>query len=908
MNGAALGTCAFLPSPAVRAEAVDWVQLVTSALAVVREAPTESALHAIGMLRSYSAASPDVFTNLSHGARDVKEYVSLLCGLDDVVGAWPLRVRQLLEVPSVHLVPAGGGPGSDVAVCTPRGEALVVLFNVARYHMDTALHHLARARADASVSATVTARGGGAAVAAVPSHNAKVATQHSRLAADVLRWTEALNVGPSTASASALALQQLRSCIPLATTLDTCLLCAAVAKYTYALSSSAARDKPNLLATLAFAAAQLRLPACVPTSSSLQLLPTLLVAAYHHHKSAWYYAAEKVPDMAAALGHARYADTLLRSCDAQWAAEEAHTRVEHAARQWWGRRLASYLTGGGSSSSSATSRSAAQHAKGSGVDGGAGPAVRMTGADGGPDDASLQPATEYPHLHALLHRGEGRSAAATAGSPAADHSGATTAADVVQVYTSLHQLLHGVCAALQRLQRENELIYFAKAQSAEAVQRDVPDVDDAAAAVVSECTVFESRVQLFAGLPTAAALERALALEAETGHAQQTLARRLQRVEEDQRRLLRYVETPAALHVALDALEQLVCEPRSWGAVGEVITSAGAALETVAKDLTGAAEEWQDSFDAFIGARGAPHRSLRETLAELESWGARAAAAQQRWKLLEVPADADSRDAALAGLVPRSADIHAYLAQSEEVCRDARDVLMTSAGGVSLDQVEASATALEAVRQLGAELVASAAAAHRQHRRRHPAPPSQSQPADDVDGHDSLGPAPAYAAAEGAVEAVVEVLQSAPLVMAHVESTTAALREMQQKAVITPHTVLHDVRFLPAATATSTTGSRGRPRRRGGGGSGGSGGSPASARKRTRSPSPESPPGDAVDSVRSSTFAGVEETAASAERDSGASTAVVSGTLRDRLRSNRARRQEAERSAATAPRSKRGRS
>ncbi|TPP45430.1 hypothetical protein CGC20_31335 [Leishmania donovani] len=868
---------AFLPSSASRTQPLDWVTLITNALAVAREAPSEQVLNTLVMMQSYATASPDVFTNVSRGARDVKEYVALLCAMDEAIGAWPLRVRQLLDVPPVILVPAGGPGGSfvTVPVHTPRGEALVFLFNVSLYHMDAGLRYLARVRSDASamISSNASRRLGGGGSVAAPNQNAKLAAQHCRLAVDVLRWSEALHASPS--SPSALALRHLRSHIPLDVTRDMGMLCSAVAKYMYALSSASTKDKPDVLAKLAFDAAQLQLPGCVSASSSLQLLPSLLLATYHYHKATWYYSASKVPDMAEALGHMQYADTLLRSCDAQWGVEEAHTQMEHESRQWWGRRLASFFKGASQASASAANRPRDEAPRGgSRVNSAAG----VASSDEADDDTvvtALQPATEYPSLHALLLHGEGRSASRAAGAASSDgrNDGAPTAAtiaDVVHVYPYLRLLLQDVCGCLQRYKRENELVFFVKAAAADVVSRDVPD-------------------------------------EEECGQAQQTLASLLQRVERDQRKLLLFIEPPNTLHQALDALEALLPQAAPWSSLDAAVNAAVEAVEAAAQDFVDVAAAWQEDHDAYVGARCAAHPLLKDTRAELAVWSERAAVALQRWKALELPAEVDSRSAFLDALVPISSELHAYLAQSGDVCRDARDVLMCSPGSVTVAQVQACTAAVDAARQSGIELLAHVTATAP--RRSIPRPPryrvgdgTHTRNSDDNGNaagaeEDEPAPAPQYAEAEAAIEAMVQVLEEAPMVVAHVESAAAELRDMQKKAVVTP--LGHVIKAADPTNRVDNVASRSS--------------TTTSSRKRAGTSSPVGKPllpepaaDDASDSVSSSQLADAKEVAVM-EGD-GATRAAVSGSLLRRLKANKKERQQGSSSApatASPPPSKR---
>ncbi|TPP49852.1 hypothetical protein CGC21_29090 [Leishmania donovani] len=886
---------AFLPSSASRTQPLDWVTLITNALAVAREAPSEQVLNTLVMMQSYATASPDVFTNVSRGARDVKEYVALLCAMDEAIGAWPLRVRQLLDVPPVILVPAGGPGGSfvTVPVHTPRGEALVFLFNVSLYHMDAGLRYLARVRSDASamISSNASRRLGGGGSVAAPNQNAKLAAQHCRLAVDVLRWSEALHASPS--SPSALALRHLRSHIPLDVTRDMGMLCSAVAKYMYALSSASTKDKPDVLAKLAFDAAQLQLPGCVSASSSLQLLPSLLLATYHYHKATWYYSASKVPDMAEALGHMQYADTLLRSCDAQWGVEEAHTQMEHESRQWWGRRLASFFKGASQASASAANRPRDEAPRGgSRVNSAAG----VASSDEADDDTvvtALQPATEYPSLHALLLHGEGRSASRAAGAASSDgrNDGAPTAAtiaDVVHVYPYLRLLLQDVCGCLQRYKRENELVFFVKAAAADVVSRD-------------------PRASLFASLPSTSTLQLALAQEEECGQAQQTLASLLQRVERDQRKLLLFIEPPNTLHQALDALEALLPQAAPWSSLDAAVNAAVEAVEAAAQDFVDVAAAWQEDHDAYVGARCAAHPLLKDTRAELAVWSERAAVALQRWKALELPAEVDSRSAFLDALVPISSELHAYLAQSGDVCRDARDVLMCSPGSVTVAQVQACTAAVDAARQSGIELLAHVTATAP--RRSIPRPPryrvgdgTHTRNSDDNGNaagaeEDEPAPAPQYAEAEAAIEAMVQVLEEAPMVVAHVESAAAELRDMQKKAVVTP--LGHVIKAADPTNRVDNVASRSS--------------TTTSSRKRAGTSSPVGKPllpepaaDDASDSVSSSQLADAKEVAVM-EGD-GATRAAVSGSLLRRLKANKKERQQGSSSApatASPPPSKR---
>ncbi|GET88210.1 hypothetical protein, conserved [Leishmania tarentolae] len=924
LQGAAPSMHAFLPSSASRRQPLDWVTLVTHALAVAREAPTEQVLNTLVMMQSYATASPEVFANVPRGARDVKEYVALLCTMDDAISSWPLRIRQLLDAPPVVLVPAGGLGGSfiTVPVRTPRGEALVFLFNVSLYHMDAGLRYLARVRADASIMVSSSASRvlGGSGSVAAPNQNAKLAAQHFRLAVDVLRWSEALHA--SLSSPSALALRHLRNHIPLDVTRDMGILCSAVAKYMYALSSAPTKDKPDVLAKLAFDAAQLQLPGCVPASSSLQILPSLLLATYHYHKATWYYSANKVPDMAEALGHMQYADTLLRSCDAQWGVEEAHTQMEHESRQWWGRRLISFFKGGNQASASAAS---------------------VPSADTVDDDtpvAALQPATEYPRLHMLLLHGEGRSASRTAAAASsADRNdgapAASTIADVVQVYPYLHLLLHSVCDRLQRYQQENKLVFFVKPITADVVSRDVPDVAAAigggAADAMEESELFEPRSALFASLPSAGTLQLTLAQDEECGQAQQALAGLLQRVERDQRKISLFIEPPNTLQQALDALEALLPHEVQWGSLDAVVNTAAKAVEAAAQDFMNVAAAWQEDHDAYVGTRCAEHPLLKDTHAEMAVWSERAAVALQRWTALDLPAKVDSRNAFLDALVPISSELHAYLMQSDDVCRDARDVLMCSPGSVTLAQVQACIAAMDSVRQSGIELLASVT----------PTAPRLSAPrrprcratggtrtrSSDGDGsaagaeEDEPAPAPQYAEAEAVIEAMVQVLEEAPMVVAHIESAAVALREMQKKAFVAPLGQLRGGRFLPSpkqpiqeadeergAVGTSAKGGSGVIKAAGPTnrvGNVAARGSASASCKRPRTPSPEGKPllsepasDDVVDSVSSSQLEDAEEVA-DVEGD-GATRATVSSSLLSRLKANKERQRQRSRNASAA--------
>ncbi|KAG5506515.1 hypothetical protein JKF63_06018 [Porcisia hertigi] len=919
---------AFLPSSASRTEPLDWVMLFTKALAVTRAKPSEQVLNTLAMMQSYAAASPDLFTNASHGTRDVKEYVSLLCAADEAISSWPLRLRQLLDIPPVALVVSGGLGGSIVTapVHTPRGEALILLFNVSLFHINAGLRYLARVRADVSAAITSNAsrRLGGGGTIAAPNQNAKLAAQHCRLAVELLHWTEALHTNPS--SPSALALHHLRSHIPLDVTRDMGMLCSTVAKYISALSSASTKDKPNVLAKLAYDAAQLPLPQSLSSSSSLQLLPSLLLAAYHYHKATWYYTLCKVPEMTEALGHIQYADTLLRTCDAQWGMEEAHTQREHESRQWWVWRLASVFTRSSWSRTSAENEPRAEPCRGNtGASRAPGAVSSNRAVDSDSPDtvtATLQPATEYPHLHELLLHGEGRSMSKAA-KPASgkDDDGATAAvateADVVQVYPYLRLLLQDVCGRLQQYQRENELVYFVKAMPADEVRRDVPDVSVATGGcqggvpdVLEESALFEPRGSLFASLPSTTELQLALAQEEECGQAQQALASLLQRVERDQRKISLFIEPPSALQQILDALEPLLPQATQWGALDAIINAAAEAVEAAAQDFMNVAADWQTDYNTYVGAHCSEHPVVRDTRAELAVWSERAAAALQRWKALELPADVDSREAFLYALVPISRELHAYLAQSEDVCRDARDVLMNGPDSVTLDQVQECTVAMETVEQLGVELWGRVATAA-------PTLTLKSHTGGGVVGvtGDKEEVAPQYATAAVVLEEVLQILEEAHTVVAHMKSAAAKLMNMREKLVMKPRGIPSDVHLHSSSTkqpieapeggritVRTTAEDCGDPvkvadptsrvvkatTRRS---------TATSSRKRTRTPSTEgqhllSEPvdHDASDPVNHSRLSGLEEKA-----DPGVESttkATVSGSLLSRLKANKVRHQQ----------------
>lgn len=895
----------FVPAAATRDEPLSWTRLLTTALAAVREAPSDEVRNALAMMDSYAAAAPEVFTNLTRGTRDVQEYVALLCGLDSATAVWPLRVRQLLDVPPVELAPGAGTAGGPprATVGSARGEALVLLYNVALFHIEAGLSFLSRVRADTASAAHRGSGAGGGAVAA-PNQNAKLAAQHCRLAVDVLQWADGLHV--DLTSPSAVTLRQLHSHIPLDAARGLSTLCGAVAKYIYALSSASTKDKPDVLARLAFDAAQLPLPACVPADSSLQLLPSLLLAAYHYHKATWYCTATKVAEMGDALGHMQYADALLHTCDAQWGLETAHAEQAHASRQWWGRRLIAFFERGGKRSDGRSGGGAAPTR----------PSRTATGGVDGDEDGSAeeppaqQPATAYPRLHGLLQCGESRGS-----------ESATAVADVVQVFPHLRLLLQNVCLGLSRYERENAVVYFAKVTPVDVVQRNVPDAASASSAPSAEGPVssaFESRAALFASLPSFTTLQLALAQEEATGQAQQALARVLERVERDEARLGGYVDPPATLQRALDALEALLPPGTPWASADTLLRTAADAIAAANAEFVEVAAAWKEHHDTYIGASYPDHPSVKETQAELDVWGARATAARLRWQALRAPADATSRVDFLAALVPRSRDVQAYLSQCEEACRDARDVLAASADGVRLEQVQACTAAMEAVRLAGADLLTSlaasgsisgtvsattAAGASTRHRT---TPHGEAAAAGD--GKGTAVPAPQYATAEAAIETLVQALEEAPMVLEHITSATATLREMQRKAVMTPIGRLYDVTFLAPPSPTDTTG-----------GSSGRTAAKSSKRKRVRTPSPEMQPparrsrgeasraprapqpqpqpvqradpasdSDTAPSSVASSQLGEAEEVATAQLGSGATHATVSNSLLRRLRASRA--------------------
>lgn len=917
----------FLPSTATRAEPIEWTRLMTNALAVVKAVPSEQAANALAMMQSYAAASPTVFTSLTHGARDVKEYVGLLVALDDVVAQWPLRMRQLLGIPAVALVSAGGGVNGSlvtVPVRTPRGEALVVLLNVAVGHLENALGYLARVRADTESATSVSTPQGGS--VAAPNQNAKLAAQHCRHAVEALQWAEALHVGP--ASPSAVTLQQLRSQLPLEVTHGMAVLCAAVAKYMYALSSASTKNKPDVLAKLAFEAAQLPLPTSVLPSSSLQLLPSLLLAAYHYHEATWYYgqASTRGPEMAQALGHARYADSLLRTCDAHWSVESAHREAEDESRQWWGRRLASLFSGARGNTKKGSSRGAsAKH-----------PRAEATNADGddngdGDDDgdpsaAPLRPATQYPHLHALL-LGQMASSPVKKSKAEVEKTSFAVPVDVVQVYPYVRLLLHDVCTALQQYERENRVVYFAKVAAADEVRRDVPDVAAAslrgeAAMSASEAAAFESRAGLFASLPSPAALQAALAQQEEVGQAQQALSRALQRVERDGRLLSAYVTPTAALEQALDALEALLPAADDWANPKGAVAVAADAVEAAFKTFKTTAAAWQEAHDAYVGDHQPPPAVTQETEHDVVAWSERATAALAQWAALRIPATAKSRTALVTSLVYRSADMRAYLEQVEGLSRDVRDVLAAETSTVTREQVQSAVDALVKVKQVGTELLA-AAAVDSQARSRLSALASASAagggPSTEEEEAEDLNASPQYEKAEAAVLAVVDVLQEAPMVVARIEHATAQLREMQQKAVVTPLGLVRDVRFRGTAAEQNSDGKNQRtsaevskPAKRRvadlnpttttttattptATATAASSSPSISSRKRDRDvdipsvKSASSASGDEDASVASSQLGDAEEIAPTPA--DGATRAAVSGTLLSRMRANKAHRQ-----------------
>lgn len=885
----------FLASPATRAVPLDWAQLVQNALAIVQAAPSEAALNALAMMSSCAAAAPSAFTNLSRSARDVTEYVALLIALDDAVAAWPLRLRQLLSLPPVAFVPAGAGGNSSlvtVQVRTPRGEALAFLLNVALQHVEEGLHYLARVMADTASTTSVTTPQGGS--VAAPNQNARLAAQHFKQAVELLQSAETLHASP--ASPSAVALQHLRSLMPLDDTLAMAQLAAATAKYMYALSSASTKSKPDLLAQLAFDAAQQPLPASVAPSSSLQLLPTLLLAAYHFHKSTWYYghASPDGPEMADALGHVRYADTLLRGCDAQWGVEAVQQEEEQRSQQWWGRRLASLLTGGGKKGTQrATTNDAHQHGTSDNAKGGE--------ADGSEDaDVPVRPSTQYPHLYALATQ-----VTSATGDRATTNISAAPP-DVVQVYPYLRLLLHDVCAARHQYERENRIVYFATVTTADEVRRDVPDTAHAApqtpgVATKAEGDVFASRAALFSSLPTAAALQTALAAQEEVGQAQQALARALQRLERDGRRLSAYVTPPAALMYALDALEDLLpAAAADWASPETVVAVAADAIDAAGTAFTKVAADWQEDHDVYVGERCPPPAVVAATMKEVAAWTERASAALAGWTALRIPSTVAARAEFVEALVPRSADMTDFVEQVDAIGRDVRDVLAAAPGTVTLAQVQSAVEAVEKVRLAGAELIAEAATAT----------PNKSRSASSPVGEDAevWSVSPQYAVAEAAVLAVVAALQEAPIVVAHVEEAAAALAEMQSKAVVVPLTRLYDVHFKLAAKKkeeeVKEEKKKTRPRisglPRNVTPAAVSSSPSASSRKRDRSASPPAPTHTTTTteeesgsssssdaSVSSSQLAEAEE-AAPTPAD-GATRATVSAGLLQRMRANKAR-------------------
>ncbi|KPI84751.1 hypothetical protein ABL78_6196 [Leptomonas seymouri] len=809
----------FLPSSATHAESLDWARLVCGALAVVKVAPTEEVSNALVMMNSYAMAPSTVFGSLNRGVRDVKEYVALLAALDDAVSQWPLRLRQLLPISSVALVSAGTGVNGSlvtVPVRTPRGEALVFLLNVAVVHLEKGLDYVARVRADNATATSISTTQGGS--VAAPNQNAKTAAQHFRQAVEVLHWSEALHAAP--ASPSAIALQQLRTQLPLDVTQQMAAMCAAVAKYMYALSSASTKNNPDVLAKLAFAAAQLPLPTSVLPTSSLQLLPSLLLAAYHYHQATWYYAhaSSQGPEMAEALGHARYADALLRTCDAQWSMEEVHQEAEHESRQWWGRRLASLFSGAASRmrqrSSGAAMGSAATNLHTQQLQLSAARELDSTGDDNG-TASPLKPATRYPHLHGLS---TGKTATlAKADAESDTKTAAATPADVVQVYPYARLLLHDVCAALQQYEKENRVVYFAKVATADDVRRDVPDATGtsqrAGDARESERSFFESRADLFATLPSPAALQAALAKQEEVGQAQQALSRALQRVERDGRQLSAYVTPTAALEQALDALESILPNAGDWaspkGAVAVALEAVDAAFQAFKK----VAAEWQEAHNVYVGENCPPHPSIEEAEREVVVWTQRATAALAQWTSLHLPPNVNSRAAFTEALVPRSADMRAYVEQVEGLSRDVRDVLAAEPGTVTQAQVQSAVDALDRVKRRGAELMAVAAVESKMRSR-----PSTSAAADRGNSSpmEELTASPQYERAEAVVLALVDVLQEAPIVVTHIERSTSKLMEMQEKVRVVPLTRLRDVRFSSNSDKYGSTSTASRSGMRGG--------------------------------------------------------------------------------------------
>jgi hypothetical protein len=923
----------YLPSPAARAEPPDWTRLLTNALAVVKIVPTEQVCNALAMMRSYAAASPTLFINLTRGERDVKEYVALLIALDDVVNTWPLRLRQLLAVPAVAMVSEANGLRRSlltVPVEAPRGEALVFLLNVAIAHVENGLGYVARVRADTSTTQSVSTPLGSS--TAAPNQNAKVAAQHFRQAVEALRWADALH--PAPASPSAIALQQLRGQLPLDAARGVALMCAAVAKYMYALSSASTKGKPDTLATLAFEAAQVPLPSSVLSGSSLQLLPSLLLAAYHLHKATWYYAHAhaKGPEMADALGHVRYADTLLRTCNAQWSVEEAHTEATQESHTWWGQRLMSLV----SKAARATQKgNAAKHPRTEQ------PRMQQpmaTPVEASADDinddtnnASLKPATRYPHLHTLVLGelpGLSRATMADRDAPPAA-AGAPGAADVVEVFPYVRHLMNDVCAVLQQYEKENCVVYFAKVATPDAVQRDVPDVSsrsgaNAGVTQVAEGGVFEARGSLFSSLPSPAALQAALAEQEEVGQAQLALSRALQRLERDRRQLSVYVTPTAALEQALDALEALLPTAEDWanpkGAVAMAVDAVDAAFQGFKKTAT----EWQEAHDVYVGESCPPHSSVQEAEREVVVWTERATAALAQWAVLQIPSTVASRAAFVESLVPRSAEMKAYLEQVEGMDRDVRDVLAAEPGTVTQAQVQSAVEALEKVKLTGTELITAAASAGG---RVHSRPTTTTTRGDTSDAVAELCVSPQYDKAEMAVLAVVDALQEAPMVVAHMEHFTAQLTAMQQRTVTVPLGRERNVVFRATAANNRTSGRKKKkeevdcraqvtsalpkdaaplPSQAAQRGIIGlqyaaesSTPSAASSRKRARD-GVDSPVADSIDSdvasVSSSQLGDAEEVAPTPGE--GVTQAVVSRSLLSRMRANKAKRQAGASAAA----------
>ncbi|CAD2215146.1 hypothetical protein ADEAN_000259900 [Angomonas deanei] len=539
----------FVPHPALREHAFSWTNGVKKSLGFLHiNTVPPRVLNALTMIDTYGCATK----KMSHEKEDVCHVASLLLALDLHLGSWPEVLQQQVQVTPVTL------NGVTIHVSRPLIEAVIVLYNGAIALLEHGLELLSHVRADAVRRTSLAGSSG------LPNVNAKRAFQSITAAQELAEMADHTLRSGKERNLSKAEQTSLTAHLDLSTLRDTCVVCAASAKYIFALSSAATATNPEALSKLAFIAASYSIPERLPNTSTLKLLPTVLLAAFHVHRGEQYYAEE---EMGKALGHIQYANRILLNTT-----EEAVKSQQFHQSSW---------------------RSVLTAVK---------KVLSVKGGDGSltfecDDDASeeVQKAAEaYTKLAKIVENSD----------------------DILRVLPYFHILLKTQFNLLCKYEKENKVVYFEKTLPADTVRRDVPDIEALVPTTgdIKTITVSQQSTDALKELPSEQELLYLLTQQSEREKAIQNTARLVRGLEGVMNTVTSKVELPAEAGDALHQLEPCLQEHNST--VEGALQLAQEELQTAYDAYETAVEQWQTA----KGGKKTSHPTQKAVDAAVNLW------------------------------------------------------------------------------------------------------------------------------------------------------------------------------------------------------------------------------------------------------------------------------------------------